>query len=212
MLTMLATQNASSTACGAPVRDHSAEMTIFSLTFGGVAYLFFVIRVATRLTTRQRTLYWDDWTMLLTVLISLPPTIFGPLLDSYGIGKDIWTLPFNDITNVLRLFILGELFYMIGMALVKISILFFFLRMFPVKSLQRVIYVVMGICAAYGIAFFLATLFQCWVRSTNIARDHANTYSRFHTAGSSGMANMRVHATTFIFRAGFMRVSTSLSI
>jgi hypothetical protein len=187
-------------------------MTIFSLSFGGVAYLLFIIRVATRLTTRQRTLYWDDWTMFLTVLISLPPTIFGPFLDSYGIGKDMWTLPFNDITNVLRLFILGELFYMIGMALVKISILFFFLRMFPVKSLQRVIYVVMGVCAAYGTAFFFATLFQCWVRSSNFGLRHANRCSRFRTAGNSGMANMRVLATTFTFRGGSMRVSILLLI
>lgn len=64
----IATQNASSTACGQPVRDHSAEMTIFSLSFGGVAYLFFIIRIATRLTTQQKELYSDDWTMLATVV------------------------------------------------------------------------------------------------------------------------------------------------
>ena len=48
------------------------------------------------------------------------------------------------------------------MALVKISILFFFLRMFPVRRLQITIKIVMGVCIGYGIAFFLATLFQCW--------------------------------------------------
>ena len=51
---------------------------------------------------------------------------------------------------------------MVGMALVKISILCFFLRMFPVRHLQTIIYITMAVCAAYGIAFFFATLLQCW--------------------------------------------------
>lgn len=60
------------------------------------------------------------------------------------------------------MFILGELFYMIGMALVKVSILFFFLRIFPVRQLQISIYITMAVCIGYGTAFFFATLFQCW--------------------------------------------------
>lgn len=46
--------------------------------------------------------------------------------------------------------------------------------MFPVKSLQKVILFVMALCAAYGIAFFFATLFQCrpisksWTRSVKL--------------------------------------------
>ena len=48
------------------------------------------------------------------------------------------------------------------MAMVKISILCFFLRMFPVKRLETLIYVTMALCFGSGLAWFFATLFQCW--------------------------------------------------
>jgi glucan phosphoethanolaminetransferase (alkaline phosphatase superfamily) len=56
---------------------------------------------------------------------------------------------------------LGELFYFLGLTMIKISILCFFYRIFPVRRLQQVILVVGSISAAYGVAFFFATLFQC---------------------------------------------------
>ena len=63
--------------------------------------------------------------------------------------------------NRVQLFFLGELFYFAGLSLVKISILFFFYRMFPVRNLQNIMIFIMALCAGYGICFFVATLFQC---------------------------------------------------
>lgn len=87
--------------------------------------------------------------------------MFTWFLTQNGLGRDIFRLEFYQITNVLEFFFLGELFYFIGLTLIKMSILAFFYRIFPTRSLQRVIIIVMGVCAAYGITFFLATLFQC---------------------------------------------------
>ena len=75
--TLPATQNASSTACGQPVRDHSADMTVFSLSFGSVAYLSFIVRIASRLTTRAKTMFWDDWTMMLTIVCGYGSSLRG---------------------------------------------------------------------------------------------------------------------------------------
>jgi len=149
---LLTTQNASTTACGAELRDHSADMTIIALSTGGLALAIFIVRIVARLTTYQKTLFWDDWTLLLMVVITIPPTVLAPFLASNGLGRDIWTLPFDNINNVLLYFFTGELCYLVGLAINKISILCFFLRIFPSKVLRQYIYITMGICVAYGIS------------------------------------------------------------
>lgn len=183
---LLTTKNASSTVCGAEIRDHSADMTIIGLSCGAVAVVIFTIRIIFRLLMHQRKLFWDDWTMLLTVALAIPPTILAPLLADNGLGKDIWTLPFGNISNVLEYFFVGELCYLVGLAINKISILCFFLRIFPAKRLQLMIFITMGACAAYGIAFFFATLFQCtpinymWQQWDN---EHEGWCNDFHLQG-----------------------------
>lgn len=44
----------------------------------------------------------------------------------------------------------------------KLAILFFLLRVFQHGKLKQTIYVTMGLCVAYAVSFFFATLFQCW--------------------------------------------------
>lgn len=158
---LLTTRNASSTACGQPVRDNSAASISVPLAFGSFAFAIFALRIFTRLFTLQKELYLDDYTMALTVLLAIPLTVFAPVLTHYGIGKDIWTLPFDDITNALKYFFLAELCYMVDLGLVKISMLCFFLRVFPVRRLQIAIYITMALCTGFSVAFFFATLFQC---------------------------------------------------
>lgn len=78
-----------------------------------------------------------------------------------GLGRDIWTLKDYQISNVLRYYFYGEVFYVTALGISKISILFFYLRVFPDKKFKMITYTVMGISGAYTIAFFFATLFQC---------------------------------------------------
>lgn len=44
----------------------------------------------------------------------------------------------------------------------KIAILLFLLRVFQHAKIKLGIYVAMGLCIAYAVSFFFATLFQCW--------------------------------------------------
>lgn len=58
-------------------------------------------------------------------------------------------------------FIIAELFYFLAQGSVKISILLFVLRIFPERGMRRLALAVIGIVAAYTVAFLTATLFQC---------------------------------------------------
>lgn len=78
-----------------------------------------------------------------------------------GLGRDIWTLKDFQITNVLLYYFMGEIFYVLALGFSKISILFFYLRVFPAKEFRMQIYGVMALCGAYTVAFFFATTIQC---------------------------------------------------
>jgi hypothetical protein len=73
----------------------------------------------------------------------------------------MWTLKDWQITNVLFYYYLGEVFYVVALGISKISILFFYLRVFPAKEFRLLTYGIMGLSAAYTIAFLFATVFQC---------------------------------------------------
>jgi len=73
-----------------------------------------------------------------------------------------------DIRNTLglicvlfQIFYYTELLYLASVALTKISILLFYLRIFPQKSLRKMIYSTIGLCIAYMIAFVIVTALQC---------------------------------------------------
>ncbi|KAJ4400329.1 hypothetical protein N0V91_008788 [Didymella pomorum] len=99
--------------------------------------------------------------MGIVVALSIPPAVFTFFLADNGLGRDMWTLKDYQITNVLRYYFYGEIFYVLSLGVSKISILCFYLRVFPHKDFRRIIFGVMGLAVAYTIAFFFATTFQC---------------------------------------------------
>lgn len=60
---------------------------------------------------------------------------------------------------------MGSVFYIASISAIKMSLLFFILRVFPDAKFRRICYGVMGLVIAYGIAFTVATALQCWPAS-----------------------------------------------
>ncbi|THV82269.1 hypothetical protein D6D29_04776 [Aureobasidium pullulans] len=172
------TKNVSSKMCGAPVRNQTLKPLLVGVIGGGLALLVFILRMCAGLPVGGRPLGWDDYTICIAVALGTPPTVFSVLLSKNGLGKDMWTLPLSNIENVLfvrdgqlshfetnsdmlQYYYLGEIFYFASLTATKISILAFFLRVFPQQQFRKIIYGVIGICVAYGLSFVLATTFQC---------------------------------------------------
>lgn len=101
------------------------------------------------------------------------------LVEQRGFGQHIWTI---DLAVVPQLFLfcrlsiyfeiklqtltlaqvyLCEVFYIITIALIKYSILFFYLRIFPKKSFRLSCWLLMAFCTASAVAFVIVTIFQC---------------------------------------------------
>ncbi|KAK8035785.1 hypothetical protein PG991_001858 [Apiospora marii] len=159
----LMTKNASLSMCqpGVPPRDQTLTPLLIGVIGGVIATLIVVLRMMSGLPAAGRKLGWDDWTILIALALSMPPTVFSVLLSNNGLGRDMWTLPMQNIENVLFLYYLGEIFYFAALAVNKISILIFILRVFPDQRFRQITYGVIGLCSAYGIAFVFATMFQC---------------------------------------------------
>ncbi|CAD0020580.1 unnamed protein product [Aureobasidium pullulans] len=120
--------------CGAPVRNQTLKPLLVGVIGGGLALLVFILRMCAGLPVGGRPLGWDDYTICIAVALGTPPTVFS---------------------------VLCEIFYFASLTATKISILAFFLRVFPQQQFRKIIYGVIGICVAYGLSFVLATTFQC---------------------------------------------------
>ena len=78
-----------------------------------------------------------------------------------GLGQDIWTVPFENITKILKVYYFDEDLYLTCLPLVKISMLLFYLRIFPQRWFRIACFVTMAACVGYAIAFLLVSVFQC---------------------------------------------------
>lgn len=78
-----------------------------------------------------------------------------------GLGRDVWTVPFSDITAFVRSLYALAIIYFLEVALVKATVLFFFLRIFPSPKTRRLIRYTLIFNALYGIVFTLIGVFLC---------------------------------------------------
>ncbi|RSL58435.1 hypothetical protein CEP54_007771 [Fusarium duplospermum] len=158
----LAAQNASLADCGAPIRDNSQQFVILSTTLSAVAGAFVAIRCGYKLTVSTIILDMDDWLVLAAMLSFIPAsviTVYGTTAN--GLGRDIWTLSPRHITTVIRLcYILGTL-YFAQTVLVKLAIIGFYIRIFPMRETRRLLWGTFIFTSVWGLASILVSIFPC---------------------------------------------------
>jgi hypothetical protein len=150
------------TLCGAPVRSKVASLRATNIALGSVSALCVLLRIVYKAKFSVAELGWDDYFILATLLTGVPQTIItdkGTIAN--GLGRDIWTLPFEDVITFTRWFYIMEVLYFLIVALLKLSLLFFFLRIFPTRNMRRMLWGTIAFDIAFGIAFTVAAIFQC---------------------------------------------------
>ncbi|KXJ85424.1 hypothetical protein Micbo1qcDRAFT_198842 [Microdochium bolleyi] len=175
---VLVAKNTSDTACGVEPRYIGAMHTETSHILTSIGVALVIIRVVYRQWITQLGLGADDWTIIFVAVTCIPSTVLNAKLEEDGIGRDIWTVTPHQITQFGLHFWIMTLIYFTDMALLKLSILFFFLRIFPERNFRRVVWVTIGVVCAYGVAFVVAAAFQCWPFSFN--------WNQWNDRGSGG--------------------------
>jgi hypothetical protein len=153
--------NYTQTACGAPIRSKTEQYRVISNVLGCISAAAVALRMFSVYTTHGK-FGLDDYAIAITLVSGIPSTILTIHgLTSNGLGRDIWTVTPTQITNFIRVFYGMEILYFAQLALLKLSLLFFYLRIFPGKGFRKLVWGSITFDVTYGLLFVFIGLFQC---------------------------------------------------
>ncbi|KAF1944009.1 hypothetical protein EJ02DRAFT_442956 [Clathrospora elynae] len=161
-LEYLAAKNGSLTACGAPIRNHRGQYVVLSNVMVSLATSFVVLRFAFKISVAKLDIGYDDWAVLATLIAAVPSafiTVFGT--TKHGLGQDIWTLQPSDITEMLRWFYVMASLYFTQVAVLKLTLVFFYIRVFPAAGVQRLLWGTVVFVVLWGFSYIVVAIFQC---------------------------------------------------
>jgi hypothetical protein len=159
----LVTKNITATSCDHPVRDKGPAYVVISDTLG----IFIAISVFQRVVTK---IWWgaglaaDDWCILVTTVTLVVPSLAINVhgLVANGMGRDVWTLTAEKITRFSTFFHVMAVLYFSQISMIKLTLLFFYLRVFNMPGRHRwILYGTITVNCVYGLLYDLITVFQC---------------------------------------------------
>lgn len=128
----------------------------------------------------------DDWLTLATLLFGIPGTIINShFLPLSGIGRDVWTLTPDQITDFGRYFFANEIIYFTAVWLAKLALLFFYRRIFPGTGVRRLLEATIAFNVLSGVASSLVAIFQCtpmsyfWLKWDGLHKGHCVDINAF---------------------------------
>lgn len=163
----------SATACDLPVRDASSTYTNLAIALSVISAVCVLQRFIAKFIAENLRFGMDDYMVLLAALIQAPMAAIGVEGGvSSGLGRDIWTLTFDEITNFNYFLYIFTVLYFVNIAIIKLCFLFFYLTVFQKPKIRQYLWVTVGFVVCFGLAFLLAGIFQCdpishyWTRWT----------------------------------------------
>ncbi|KAI1764254.1 hypothetical protein GGR53DRAFT_494441 [Hypoxylon sp. FL1150] len=156
----LSTKKYSYESCGLESEDRTELVWVIAIVFAALGLLAFVLRCVTRLIGPHD---WghDDSVMCLAMALEIALAALSIPLSQTGLGLDMWFVSYDNITRILKLYFFDELIYITALALTKISMLFFYLDVFPKKSFRICTYALIVINFTYAVTYDLLLIFQC---------------------------------------------------
>ncbi|KAL8888010.1 MAG: hypothetical protein Q9205_002299 [Flavoplaca limonia] len=106
-------------------------------------------------------LWIDDYTVILSLVISWGPNIVNLLAVQNGFGKHMNALPTAEVFHWFKYLYAFEFLYTLGMAAVKYSVLCFMYRIFPIVQFRRILKASLVFVVALTVACVIVSIFQC---------------------------------------------------
>lgn len=155
------TKNVTETTCGAPIRNKSKPYYALSISFGVISGAIVLLRFFSKWFANAE-IGLDDYFIAITLGTGIPSsvlTVHGVI--SNGLGRDVWTVTPKQITGFIHAFYAMEILYFAQVALLKLSLLFFYIRIFPGPKIRRLIWATVIFDVLFGVTFVFLALFQC---------------------------------------------------
>ncbi|KEF52895.1 uncharacterized protein A1O9_10800 [Exophiala aquamarina CBS 119918] len=182
----LATKNASLTACDAPIRDRRDLIIGFGAGGGAAALIVYFVRIYAKFTVPAAELGYDD--LCISIAMSLAKVLMSAIVAKHGFGTDLWTIPPDSITSILKIYFADELMYITVISLTKVTILCFYLRVFPERKFRIWVFCTMGATILYMLAFLIVSAFQCWPLSYAWTHWDGEHHGRCQNVNAQGWA------------------------
>ena len=126
-----------------------------------VAFLFVVQRIAFKVYSKLE-LGLDDLFAVATLLVEIPVTVMNAVdLVPNGLGRDIWTLPFDNIYAFGFYYYLQTIMYFAELGLLKLAFLFLYLRIFPSKVVHLLLWITIVFSTLYLLIYTFLAIFLC---------------------------------------------------
>ncbi|CAI6338558.1 unnamed protein product [Periconia digitata] len=162
LIPLIAAKNISLTLCGAPVRDRGPQYLVMTHTLFFLSLGFTLLRFGYRFGVARIEFGYDDLCAF-AAFLSIIPCEFLIALGAVnnGLGKDIWTLRPDQTTKMLKFFYVLAVLYSPHIAFIKMSLLFFYLRLFVDTIVQRILWASIIFTGLWGTVYSLVFVFQC---------------------------------------------------
>ncbi|KAL7803685.1 GPCR, PTH11-type [Trichoderma aethiopicum] len=157
----LSTMNMTATSCGRPIRDKSPEYIAITTVLGTLSGAFVLQRLLYKLWAKLG-LGADDYMTLALILWGIPSTVINThAITKPGLGRDIWTLTPDQITRFGLYFWFLEWAYFVEVCMLKLSLLLFYIRIFPSPGVRRLLWGTFIFSVVFGLVFAFIAAFQC---------------------------------------------------
>ncbi|KAH7002814.1 hypothetical protein EDB82DRAFT_482048 [Fusarium venenatum] len=125
-------------ACNRPDIDNDHNIRAINFFILGAILVSVGIRISTKF---YRFTKWgtDDYLIIPAAILTAVQTICMILMTWVGLGHDIWTISEERTTRFFIYLLVVEFTYVLSLCLIKVSILFFFLRIFPDPTFIKII-------------------------------------------------------------------------
>lgn len=127
-----------------------------------MAALFVILRMFSKVFVVGGSAGLDDWFIVATILLGVADTVLiVEGLTAYGLGRDIWTLTSEQITQYgLHMYVI-QIMYIARLSLLKMSLLFFYLRIFPNPRIRQLLWGTVAFNTGYFVAFSVTAACLC---------------------------------------------------
>jgi hypothetical protein len=104
----------------------------------------------------------DDWLIIAALSNEIATNVINCVgLVPNGMGRDIWTLTYSNITNFGLFFYVEEIFYISKSMFVKLALLFFYIRVFPSHGVRWLLWSTVSLLTLVSAVFIFTAIFQC---------------------------------------------------
>lgn len=146
--------------CEQPEHSAGSSIHVALLVLFCLETILFLLRLLCR-ALKLAAWGWDDLFIIASFAGSVVLIAGVVVEDRHGMGRDIWTLTPDQITQFVKNFFAFGSVYAFTLGLIKISICFFYLRLFPDERARGFVWATQIINALALVVFFIFYFLQC---------------------------------------------------